>query len=129
MTELPAPSEQWLRVLADHGISILIVLFMLFVAIPAAWIAGKNIVTWLGERLVELFEVAKEFMQRVGDSAEQGAKTQEEIKSLIAAGGVVDRNWHDEKLRKLDEIDHGVKGLHDKVDDLKKHVTKNHGGN
>ena len=124
MNEVQAPSEHWLRVLSDHGIAILIVLFLLFVAIPAVWIAGKSIIHWTGERIVDLSQAIKEFMDSISQSAAQSVKTQEEVKSLLAARNAVDHDWHDEKLRKLHEIDSGVRTLHDKVDDLKEHVTR-----
>lgn len=117
MSELPAPSDRWTQILSDHGIAIVIVLFLLFVVTPFTSFYGVKAVRWLGNLL-------EEFLERIASTAEQSAKTQEEIKSLVIQGSVIDGKWHDDKTRKLDEIKEGVRGLHDKVDQIKDHVTR-----
>ena len=86
IAQIVEPSDKWLNILANNGLAILIVLFVLFVVIPAMSYASYKIVCWLAEKGDTVVEAHKTYLTRTANMmdqiAEGSVKTSEAISTI-----------------------------------------------
>ena len=116
-----SPNDNWLKVLADHGVSVLIVLFLLFVALPAGWVAVRKVVGWFGVRFDKIIDGHMTFLSTSTATLQQSVETSADIKDLIMKAGVSDSQFSLHATEQLGDIHEGVQGLHHKVDRILEH--------